>query len=222
MGVSSDISGATVLYGGGGAAAPAEIDGWDDHGLGVYGGGDGGFDDDHPCPIGRAQYGRRRGRQQLGILGRSQGRRRHRDREIRLPVATLGFTTQPGNGVAGSPLSAQPVVEVQDADGNTVASDTSTVTLAIGTNAGGGTLSGTTSQVAVAGVATFTDLSIDAAGDGYTLVAAADGLSQRDQQRLQRQRHGRPAGEAGVYIAAPSSGTAGTPLQRDGAVAGRR
>ena len=51
------------------------------------------------------------------------------------------------------------------------------MTLAIGFNAGGGALSGTTSQVAVAGVATFTTLSIDAAGNGYTLVASVAGLS---------------------------------------------
>ena len=40
-----------------------------------------------------------------------------------------------------------------------------------------GTLSGTTIVTAVNGVATFSDLSIDKAGNGYTLVAAASGLT---------------------------------------------
>ena len=41
--------------------------------------------------------------------------------------------------------------------------------MAIGTNPGGGTLSGTTTVAAVAGVATFSNLSINKAGTGYTL-----------------------------------------------------
>jgi len=49
------------------------------------------------------------------------------------------------------------------------------VTLAIGTNPGGGTLSGTVTVAATAGVATFSTLSIDKAGTGYTLVSSASG-----------------------------------------------
>jgi hypothetical protein len=47
------------------------------------------------------------------------------------------------------------------------------VTLAIleGTGTTGATLSGTTTVAAVAGVATFSDLSIDLPGTGYTLWA---------------------------------------------------
>jgi len=86
----------------------------------------------------------------------------------------LAFTTQPGNGTGGSALSTQPMVTVQDANGNTVTTDTSSVTLAIGTNPGGGTLSGTKTVAAVAGVATFSGLSIDKIGTGYSL-GATDG-----------------------------------------------
>ena len=46
-------------------------------------------------------------------------------------AAQLTFTTQPGTGTGGSALATQPVVAVQDAGGNTVAADTSSVTLAL-------------------------------------------------------------------------------------------
>jgi hypothetical protein len=87
-------------------------------------------------------------------------------------AAKVTFTTQPGNGTGGSALSTQPVVTVQDAGGNTVTTDTSAVTLAIGTNPSGGTLTCTTNPVtAVSGVATFAGCKIDKAGNGYTLTA---------------------------------------------------
>ncbi len=89
-------------------------------------------------------------------------------------AAKIAFTTQPGNGTGGSALSPQPVVTIQDAGGNTVTGNTSTVTLAIGTNPSAGTLSGTVAKAAVAGVATFTNVAVDKAGTGYTL-AATDG-----------------------------------------------
>ena len=73
---------------------------------------------------------------------------------------------------------AQVQVEVQDAGGNRVTTATNSVTLAFGTNAGpGATLSGTNPVSAVNGVATFSNLSIDSAGTGYTLTANAGGLT---------------------------------------------
>jgi hypothetical protein len=51
------------------------------------------------------------------------------------------------------------------------------VTLAIGTNPGGGTLSGITTVTAVNGVATFSGLSINRTGPGYTLTASSSGLT---------------------------------------------
>lgn len=50
------------------------------------------------------------------------------------------------------------------------------ISMSIGTNPGGGALSGTTPVVASGGIATFSDLSISQPGDGYTLVASAGGL----------------------------------------------
>lgn len=87
----------------------------------------------------------------------------------------LVFSTQPGSGTGGTALGTQPVVTVQDANGNTVTTDASSVTLAItgGTGTSGATLTCTAnSQAAGSGVATFTGCSIDKAGTGYTLTAS--------------------------------------------------
>jgi len=51
------------------------------------------------------------------------------------------------------------------------------VTIAIKTNPGAGTLSGTLTVAAASGVATFTDLSINNIGTGYTLTATSGGLT---------------------------------------------
>src|SRR5262249_29021133 len=84
----------------------------------------------------------------------------------------LGFLQQPGKPTAGATITPAVTVAVQDAGGNTVTTDTSTVTLTLngGTFAGGGT---TVSAAAVNGVATFSNLVINTAGT-YTL-AASDG-----------------------------------------------
>lgn len=88
----------------------------------------------------------------------------------------LGITTQPSATTAGSAITT--VVVVRDAYNNTKLTDSSTsVTVAIGTNAGSGTLSGTLTKTVTNGVATFNDLAIDNAGTGYTLTATASGLT---------------------------------------------
>jgi len=87
------------------------------------------------------------------------------------------FTTQPVTVTAGSAIAPDVVVEVQDLQGNTDATFTGQVTIAFGVNAGGGTLLGTPSVNAVAGVATFANLIIDKSGIGYTLQASATGVT---------------------------------------------
>jgi hypothetical protein len=69
-------------------------------------------------------------------------------------------------------------VTVQDAVGNTVTSANNQITLVIGDNPGGATLSPSPARVnAVNGVATFNNLRLTSAGEGYTLVALASGLA---------------------------------------------
>jgi hypothetical protein len=90
---------------------------------------------------------------------------------------TLRFTRQPTetqvNAVINLTLSPSGVrVEAKDAYGNLA--DNKSVNIALGSNPGGGTLSGTTSQTTDGnGVATFGDLKISAVGVGKTLVASA-------------------------------------------------
>jgi hypothetical protein len=83
----------------------------------------------------------------------------------------LVFTTEPASGSAGQTL-APVAVSVEDTLGNVQTSDnTSQIKLTLLQVSG--TLSGTTTQTAVNGVATFSDLSIDKVGTGYTLLAAS-------------------------------------------------
>jgi hypothetical protein len=91
---------------------------------------------------------------------------------ITLPAAKLVFTQNPGGGIGGAFWPVQPKVEVQDAAGNIITSDDSTVvTLVIEDNPGSGSLSGSFSMTVTDGVATFAGLSIDKGGWGYTLEA---------------------------------------------------
>ncbi len=87
----------------------------------------------------------------------------------------LAFKVQPSATVTGQIITPAIQVEARDASGNPDPGFTGVVTIAIAANPGGGTLSGTLSQTAVAGVATFSDLSIDNIATGYTLSASASG-----------------------------------------------
>ncbi len=92
-------------------------------------------------------------------------------------ASTLAFTIQPGNTVAGVAIAPAVQVTARDDFGNTATGFSGSVTVAIGTNAGGGTLSGIASKPAVAGVVSFADLAINRTGTGYTLTAAATSLT---------------------------------------------
>jgi len=89
----------------------------------------------------------------------------------------LVFTGEPTNAVAGAAITPAVQVTVEDGLGNTVTSFTANVTVAIATNPGGGTLAGTATVAATAGVATFSNLSINKTGTGYTLGASSGGLT---------------------------------------------
>jgi hypothetical protein len=76
-------------------------------------------------------------------------------------------------GSAGGPVK----VDVVDGSGHLVTSSSAAVTVAIGSNPGSGSLSGTLTVNASGGVASFSDLSIDQVGDGYTLTATSPGFT---------------------------------------------
>jgi hypothetical protein len=91
--------------------------------------------------------------------------------------AQLAFIVGPSGTTAGAVIAPAIQVVVQDGGGNTVPTDSILVTLSLGSNPGGATLSGPTTATTSAGVATFSGISLDRAAGGYTLVAAASGLT---------------------------------------------
>ena len=93
------------------------------------------------------------------------------------PPSQLAFGVDPSTAFAGAPIAPAVQVVVEDAAGNTDTTFTGNVTVVLGANPGGASLSGTTSVAAVAGVATFSDLRLDKSGTGYALLAAAAGLT---------------------------------------------
>src|SRR5207247_10705656 len=80
------------------------------------------------------------------------------------------------------------------------------VTVATGTNPGGGTLSGTPTVAASGGVATFSDLSINKSGNGYTLTASGHALTLHTRGTFDF-----PAAAATklAYLQQPSASTGG-------------
>src|SRR5205823_1840043 len=87
----------------------------------------------------------------------------------------LVFTVEPSTTAAGAVITPAVQVTAQDAQGNTATGFTGNVTVAIGTNPGGGTRSGARRVAAVEGVARFANLAIDKVGTGYTLTATGAG-----------------------------------------------
>ena len=91
------------------------------------------------------------------------------------PADHLAFLQQPATAVVGSPIKPAVTVEVLDVNNNLVSSDnTDTVTLTLANNLTGATLSGNSVTVQ-GGVATFTNLSVNVVGSGYTLTGTSTG-----------------------------------------------
>ena len=90
--------------------------------------------------------------------------------------AKLAVTQQPNASYAfGAAITVK--VSIEDASGNVVGSDTSAVTLALSGGTAGATLGGTKTVNAVAGVATFSTLTVNKAGSGYVLNASDGSLT---------------------------------------------
>jgi len=91
----------------------------------------------------------------------------------------LTFTGQPSDLVLGNLITPPVVVRVWDAFGNLATGFGGNVKIAIGTDPSlfGAKLGGTSPIMAISGVATFDDLTIDQIGVGFTLVATSDGLT---------------------------------------------
>ena len=87
--------------------------------------------------------------------------------------STLKFDAQPSLGLAGDAMTAK--VSIRDATG--LVGGTGNVTVGLAANTAGGALAGTVTRAAVNGVATFDDLVIAKAGQGYTLTASGAGMT---------------------------------------------
>lgn len=87
-------------------------------------------------------------------------------------VSKLGFVSLPVTNLASGLITPPVRVALLDGAGN-ITTATDPVTIALGTNPRGGTLFGTLTRNAVAGIATFSDLLIDSVATGYTFTAAS-------------------------------------------------
>ncbi|MEO6446401.1 MAG: Ig-like domain-containing protein [Gemmatimonadaceae bacterium] len=83
-------------------------------------------------------------------------------------------TRQPVGGAVGAPLVTQPVVELRDVSGNVSTGSTAQITA--GLTGFTGTIGGTVAVGAVAGVATFTNLTVSGQPGAYSLTFASNGV----------------------------------------------
>ena len=121
-----------------------------------------------------------------GLAGRRLARRRRtvfhpewlEDRTLLSVPTHIVIGQQPTSTNAGQVVNPAVTVLLEDQFNKVVTSSTQNVSLAIQNNPSAGTLSGTTTQAASGGVATFNNLSINQAGAGYTLTASAMVSSQ--------------------------------------------
>src|SRR5213079_3163398 len=122
-------------------------------------------------------------------------------------ATALVFSVEPTNTVAGAAITPAVEVTAQDGNGNTATGFTGNITVAIGTNLSSGTLAGTLTHAAVSGVATFSGLSIDKVGTGYTLTATGAGSTTSTAFNI-------TAGSATqlVFSVQPSTTTAGAAI----------
>lgn len=90
---------------------------------------------------------------------------------------SLAFVVQPPSVAVNAILAPAVQVEARDAFGNRATGYTGDVTMALGDNPGGAVLGGTLVVAAVDGLATFSDLTVDAIAAGYTLEATAVALT---------------------------------------------
>ncbi|HJQ64957.1 MAG TPA: hypothetical protein VJ816_01200, partial [Gemmatimonadales bacterium] len=126
--------------------------------------------------------------------------------------AKVAFLQDPSSATAGATIAPAVTVDIEDALGNRVTGVAANVTLSFSVNAGGGTLSGSAVNQPVntgTGIATFSDLSIDASGTGYRLLAASTGLTSAVSQAF---TIGAGTADHLVFTVSPSNAVAGVAI----------
>ena len=123
-------------------------------------------------------------------------------------VATkLVFATQPVSVVSGASFTTEPVIQIEDTNGNVVTSSSGTISL----SASGGTLSlcsGLTTTTGVVSVASCTFSGL--VGTPYTLTASLSGLTSAVSATFSPSSPG-PAAQL-VYTTQPVAGASGSPF----------
>jgi len=99
------------------------------------------------------------------------------------PPQKLTFIVPPVNVTPGTSIAPAVQVAIQDAGGNTVTTASANVTLALSSNPGNTSLSGTTTASTASGVATFGNLSIGVPASGYALAASSSSGLRPDTSR---------------------------------------
>ncbi len=125
-------------------------------------------------------------------------------------ASRLGFISQPGPAVAGAPIAPPVRVAFQDATGGTANEMQGSITLGFSANPTGAILGGTLTVPAVNGVATFSDLRVDRAGQPYSLQATATGFPVATSGTFAVSAGGATA--LGVATAPAGSASSGAPL----------
>jgi hypothetical protein len=123
-------------------------------------------------------------------------------------IASLAFDQQPSDTPAGNRIAPPVTVVFADQAGTAIPDETGAVTVAFGDNPAGATLAGTLTENAIAGVATFPDLSVALTGVGFTLVATADQLNATSNTFSITPG----AGSRAAFSVSPTSVTAGSPI----------
>ena len=123
------------------------------------------------------------------------------------PASTVVFTSVPASGTAGSALNAIQAT-VQDGSGNTVTSNTSTVTIAVASGPAGFTTGSTLTATTVNGVATFSNLILSTTGT-YTFTVTDGSLTSATTGSITINA---AAASKVVLTSVPTIGTAGSAL----------
>ncbi len=97
---------------------------------------------------------------------------------VEYPPVQLVFSTEPQGANLNSPLTVQPVIQIEDTNGNVTPWANPAVTMTLSNDRTGADLSGVTPETAANGIATFVNLSVtNAGGSNLTLVASAPYLT---------------------------------------------
>ncbi|HEX4562237.1 MAG TPA: PKD domain-containing protein [Gemmatimonadales bacterium] len=127
-------------------------------------------------------------------------------------AARVAFSTQPNDAGVGQAITPPVIVVITDSTGHPVPSYSGSVTISLGTNATGATLSGANTATATNGVATFSGLSVNKAGSGYTLAAASSGLTGATSAPFDVTTAPAPPPNHVAFVMQPSSTQAGNAI----------